>query len=352
MKILLYINVLSSGGAERVMSNLANEFSKKNEVILVNSYKTENEYKLSSNIKHIYLDDNVQTNFLRKNISRINKLRTIIKKERPDIAISFMAEPNFRLLLANMFLPFKTIISIRNDPTKEYPNILFKTLAKILFLKADGIVFQTNDAKSFFSKKIQKKSKIIYNPIKSDFYKNKSLNIGTDIVAVGRLTSQKNHNLLIDSFYKISSEIKDNLYIYGDGELKTELQNKINKLNLSNRVFLMGNVQDLHHILPKYKLYILPSDYEGMPNSLMEGMACGLPCISTDCPCGGPKELLSMDYLFKVNDSKELSNKILKMLNSEELLKKAKQENIKKSYEFLDKNILNEWYDFIKLLIA
>lgn len=351
MKILLYINVLSSGGAERVMSNLANEFSKKDEVILVNSYKTENEYKISSNIKHIYLDDNIQTNFFKKNISRIKKLRMIIKKEQPDVAISFMAEPNFRLLLASMFLPSKTIISIRNDPTKEYPNIFFKTLAKILFLKADGIVFQTNDAKTFFSKKIQKKSKIIYNPIKSDFYLNKSLNIGKDIVAVGRLTSQKNHNLLIDSFYNVSSEINDNLYIYGDGELKKELQEKIDKLNLTNRIFLMGNVQNLSNILPKYKLYIMSSDYEGMPNSLMEAMACGLPCISTNCPCGGPKELLSKDYLFKINDFNELSKKMLKMLQSEELLKKAKQENIKKSYEFLDKKILQEWYDFINLSI-
>lgn len=196
MKILFYINVLSNGGAERVMANLANELSLENDVVLVNSFRTNNEYELNSSIKHIYLDDNSYKGFFEKNFARIKLLRKYLKKEKPDIAISFMAEPNFRLLLAKAFMGTKTIISIRNDPNKEYGNLLFKILAKSLFVTSNGIVFQTKEAKKWFPKMIQSRSRVIYNPVKQVFYDTKTNDNPENIVAVGRLSKQKNHKLL------------------------------------------------------------------------------------------------------------------------------------------------------------
>lgn len=347
MKILFYINVLSSGGAERVVSNLANKLAENDEVIVVNSFKTENEYNLTPKIKHIYLDNRHDKSFIKKNIYLIGKLRAILKKERPNVAISFMAEPNFRLLISSFFLKTKTIISIRNDPNKEYPNILFRFLAKTLFLKADGIVFQTLDARNFFQKSIQRKSVIIYNPVKESFYRNPNNKTRRNIVAVGRLSMQKNHFLLINAFAKVSKHIQENLYIYGEGDMRKQLQDRINDLNLNDRVFLQGNVSDLNEILSNYKLYVLSSDFEGMPNSLMEAMASGLPCISTDCPCGGPKELLPIDCLTPVNDIEKLSNKIIEFINDNERLIYLGKVNSQKALEFTNDKITNAWRKYI-----
>ena len=106
MKIMFYINKISDGGAERVMSNLCNEFIKRNyEIILVTSFKTDNEYQLDCKIKRYCLDkENIKTNFIKRNYTRIKGLRKLCKKLKPNVLISFMAEPNFRSILATMFL--------------------------------------------------------------------------------------------------------------------------------------------------------------------------------------------------------------------------------------------------------
>ena len=351
MKILLYINELSNGGAERVMANLANELSIDNDVVLINSFKTEKEYELNSKISHYYLDNNQFNSYLKKNISRIKKLRKYIKHEKPDIAISFMAEPNFRLLLAKLFTGTKTIISIRNDPNIEYGSFLFKVLAKILFMLSDGIVFQTEDAKKWFPYIVQKKSRIIYNPVKESFY-NRTRPIKTNnIVSVGRLTKQKNQELLIRAYSEISTIIPDKLYIYGDGELNNQLKQLITELGMSEKIFLMGNIKNIEEEIIKYKLFVLSSDYEGMPNSLMEAMALGIPCISSDCPCGGPRELLKQKYLFKTKDKEALKKLILDVVQDNNILEKMSEENTNKAKTFRNDVITNLWKEYIASLV-
>ena len=114
------------------------------------------------------------------------------------------------------------------------------------------------------------------------------------IVAVGRLEAQKNYPLLIKAFYLISNEFKDYIVeIYGEGQERSELSKLINELNLNNRVLLMGRHSDVHERIKDASLYVLSSDYEGMPNALMEAMALGLPCIATNCSGGGPKTLIT-----------------------------------------------------------
>jgi UDP-N-acetylglucosamine:LPS N-acetylglucosamine transferase len=162
-KILFYINSIHYGGAERVIVNLANEFSKRNyKVVFVTSFKDNKEYILDESIERITLEENnLKKSFIKKNIFRTLNLRKVYKHHKPNIVISFMAEPNFRAIAASMFLNIKNIISVRNDPNKAYPNILYRIVARILYPFADGCVFQTDDAKKWFSNSIQKKSKII-----------------------------------------------------------------------------------------------------------------------------------------------------------------------------------------------
>lgn len=319
MKILFYINAIHHGGAERVICNLATQFSEHgDDCILTTSFCDNWEYHFGEKVRRIALfESQLNYGFLRRNISLIRRLRKILKIEKPDVVVSFMAEPNFRTLIATRGLNVKTIVSVRNDPNKEYPNFIYRFLAKHLYKKADGIVFQTEDAQKWFPKSIQKKSKIIFNQVDEVFYNTIYNGERHDIVTTGRLVAQKNHKMLIRAFAAIADKISDNLIIYGEGELRGELESLIAELHLENRVFLPGSVKNVADTIKSAKLFVLSSDYEGMPNSLMEAMALGIPCISTDCPCGGPRMLFGEDAegkLVPCDDVKKLSMRIFQEL--------------------------------------
>lgn len=323
LKILFYINAIHHGGAERVMVNLADYFCNDdmNECLLVTSFQDEWEYPVNNKVRRIVLCEQMPSSFIKRNLLLVKKLRNVIIQEKPDVVLSFMAEPNFRNIIASVGLSVKKIISIRNDPAREYPNMLFKIAAKVLYPLADGVVFQTEDAQKWFSKKIRNKSCVIFNPVDSIFFTTTFDGTRKNIVTTGRLTRQKNHKMLIDAFSMIANLVSDNLIIYGEGEMREELEKRVADLELTERIFLPGAVTDVANTIKSAKLFVLSSDYEGMPNSLMEAMALGIPCISTDCPCGGPRALISNmenGVLVPIGDIQQIANSILLILENAE----------------------------------
>ena len=354
MKILLYINCLCKGGAERVMVNLANHFCYKNEVFLVTSFPVLNGYKCEEKVKRINLFQKRKKGFLSRNFSSIRKLKKTIKTIRPDVAISFMAEPNFRLALATRRNKnLVTIISVRNDPNYEYHGFLFKLLAKILFKRVDRIVFQTDDAALFFSNQIKSKGLILPNAVDSSFFREPYRGRRKDIVSVGRLCSQKNHMLLIKAFAEVKDYTDDNLIIYGEGPERNELELFVQKNGLDNRVFLPGLINDVADKIYSAKLFVLSSNYEGSPNALMEAMALGVPCISTDCPCGGPHMLITdgiNGFLVPTNNIESLSSTLSRVISVDlSDLSLASHQRMK---DFLPERVFSQWEDMIISLLA
>lgn len=320
-KIVLYITSMHRGGAERVMSILANSFADDGEeVVLVTDVPVladEDNYALRDSIKCVCLKPKSKT-FALRNLERIKSLRKIIKNERADAVLSFLGRQNYRMLVATIGLKCRKCVSVRNDPNMEYGKTWLKRkIANILFGFADVCVFQTKDARKYFSKRIQKKSVIIINPIDDKFFKVNKAKNPKNIITVGRLESQKNHKLLIRAFSKISEQIGDEkLLIYGEGSLRGDLQDCIDKSGMTSRITLMGEASNIEKELAKAKMFVLSSDYEGMPNALMEAMAVGVPCISTDCPCGGPRELIKNGengFLVPCGDTNEMSNCMLRI---------------------------------------
>lgn len=322
MKILFYINAIHHGGAERVIVNLANQFaSHEYEVLLVTSFRASWEYPHLQEVKRVALEETKSDgNFFIRNINLVRSLRKLIKREKPDVVVSFMSEPNFRALTACIGLKTKNVISVRNDPNQIYTNLPYRVLAKTFFLNADWTVFQTAQAQKWFPKKMQEKSSIIYNAVDPKFYTTHLENQRYDIVTMGRLTAPKNHEMLIRAFAQIAKDIKENLVIYGVGELEKELEQLINSLGLKSRVRLEGATSNVPDVLKKSKLFVLSSDFEGMPNALMEALAMGLPCISTNCPCGGPEVLIEHEkngLLVPVGGVDELSKAMRRVLQDE-----------------------------------
>ena len=296
-RLMFYINTLGTGGAERVMTQLANRFSAEQyEVMLAVSFPVAEEYSLTDRVKKVYLEEEkLEQSRLMRNITRIRKLRALCKDFKPDVLIAFMAEPNFRAILATIGLPVKTVVSVRNDPKREYAGKVGRFVGKYLLPMADGCVFQTEQAKAWFPKRLQKKSTIIMNAVAESFFEIKRED-PKDIVAIGRLSKQKNHDMLIRAFAKITDKHpKENLQLYGKGDLEEHLRQLISELGLENRVFLKGATDNVPLVLKNAGIFVLPSDYEGMPNALLEAMAAGVPSISTDCPCGSPAMLIRQE---------------------------------------------------------
>lgn len=347
MNIMFCIGSLGKGGAERVVANLCNYLSEENNVSIAMTKKNI-QYNIKKNIKLFFLNKSNSKNFIKKNILMLFRLKQVISSSKPDVIICFLKEPTYRVL----FLKFlclikrniKVIISVRNNPNIIYEKFFDKLLMKILYNKANFFIFQTQDAKEYFSKNIQSKSIIIPNPINPDFVcKPYTGTREKSIVTVGRLVEQKNQKLLIDAFYEIQKENPEYvLRIYGEGPLKDKLCRYCNSLKIDNKVFFMGVVDNLKEEIYKSGIFVLTSDYEGMPNALMEAMAMGLPCISTDCPIGGPKFLIKNNLngiLFPVGNKDKLienlkllildksyasaigneANKIIKTLNPEKI---------------------------------
>lgn len=354
---MFYINAIHDGGAERVMINLTKYFSEAGyDTVLVTSFRDKWEYTVPEHVKRLSLENTeIKQSRWRRNLSRIYKLRQLCKKEKPDILVSFMAEPNFRALLATIGLPTKNLVSVRNDPEVEYGGKIGRLIGKYLLPLADGCVFQTEEAKKWFPQKLQSKSRIIYNSVKEDFYHIQRKPNKGEIVTCGRLEKQKNHALLIQAFAKIAREFPyATLKIYGEGSLKEQLQQQINELHLQGRAFLMGATDHVEEALKSADLFVLSSDFEGMPNALMEAMAAGVPCISTDCPSGGPKELFGDEmavYLTSINNSSELAKRLnaFYCLNESERAQVGKK--IKKRSKLFMPDLVNlAWFEYVENL--
>ena len=355
--LMFYINAINGGGAERVIIQLAHHFSLEGyESILVTSFVDHTfEYEVPKNVRRISIEqDEIDRSRLSRNYHRIVELRKLIKKYHPLAIISFMAEPNTRAIIATRGLKTKNIVSVRNDPTREYSGKLGCFVGKVLLPIADGCVFQTEDAKGWFPIKLQKKSAVIMNDVKEEFFSIERSNV-EDVVIVGRLNKQKNHKLAISAFAQIANKYPDvKLRLFGDGNLRNDLLRQIQDLGMESRVVLHGSTDDVVSVLKHARIFVLSSDYEGMPNCLMEALAAGVPCISTDCPCGGPKMLIKNGYnglLVPINDENALSQAISSLLedtsNAEKLGENAKQEAKKYHPEL----IFSQWKKYVESII-
>lgn len=355
-KLLFYIDSIGKGGgAQRVMSSLVNELSKRRyEIILVNDIKFHGEeYDIDKSIKRYYLDRRTYGGHVFKSIARILSLRKVVKREKPGVIISFLGRPNIRCLVATFGMRVCKIVSVRNDPYREYTNNkILRGIVNLLFFTADGYVFQTEDAKKYFNKRIQKKARVIANPISETFYNStRTANDSHIILYAGRLERQKNVQMLIRAFAIASrEEMGYKLRICGEGALREELGELVAKEGLMNRVVFGGYRPDIEKELVEAEIFVLSSDYEGMPNSLMEAMAVGLPCISTDCPCGGPRELSGSGALclVPVGDTDALAYELKTFMMNENKRKDMGQKSRARAESFRLGTICDAWESYIK----
>ena len=216
-------------------------------------------------------------------------------------------------------------------------------------------MFQTQEAKEFFDPVLQEVSRIICNPVNEKYLQAERKTAKKKIVCVGRLVAQKNQMLLVNAFENILQRYEDyELYLYGDGsddECKAELLEYVNSSRLlKNHIHFMGLSSTLEKDMSDAAMFVLPSNYEGMPNALMEAMALGLPVISTDCPCGGSRYWIEpgiTGQLVPVKNVKSMTQAIeYYILNPEEAEKMGKKARQRLEEATLDK-VYEQWKKYI-----
>jgi glycosyltransferase involved in cell wall biosynthesis len=290
MKFLFVFAGFNFGGAEHVICNLANQFVQDGyEITLVAMTRKDWTYTIDARVKVI---NGIER---RNDFEAIVRLRKVLISEQPNLVLSFLTHINISVIVAGLGTGIPVVVSERNDPATIPPEALRRLLRKLIYPFAKGYVFQTQEAMRFFSKRIQKRSRIIPNPLFIQIEMRSIQDRNREIVSVGRMVPQKRHDLILRAF--AGSEARKNgysLHFYGsdeDGEIQ-RLQSHAQELGIADSVFSHGSVSDLHERIQGASIFVLASDYEGMPNAIMEAMALGLACISTDCPCGGPRFLI------------------------------------------------------------
>lgn len=310
------------GGAEKSMIMVANSLARMGNHVTIISLKDNNVvYDMDKRIKYIFIGDRGMYKF-DKQFNRFIKLKEVLFGIKPNIIISFWLQPAIFAAIISKLYGYKNIYSERGDPGDKEYNGLIGIVRKIIFPLIDGFIFQSTGAKRYFCENIQRKSIIIPNPVYINFNDYEIPNVRKKIIInVGRLHNQKNQKLLIEAFSYIEKEFPEyQMHIYGEGELKFQLQELISRLELSEKVYLMGTTKDISKKIVESSLFVLSSDYEGMPNALLEAMALGVPCISADCPPGGPSDLISHGkngLLFPTKNTQELANCIRRILSDE-----------------------------------
>ena len=355
MKITLFIGGLSGGGAERVTCNLANYLASQNHQVEILTVSDEpSTYPLSDSVSRYSLT----VPFLKICRSPLRILRFVwyLVSRKREVYVVFLPRTTFMLLKLRFLTKAKVIAAQRIMPSalKEGTQQKLKACAG----KADGWTFQTQEQLDWFGAAIRAaKTAVISNAINPDFIKPMYDGVRRPcIVTAGRMTKQKNQELLLKAFSTLADRFPDvRIEIYGEGPEEQHLRAVIKELCMEKRVKLCGYVCNLSDHIKDASLFVLSSDYEGMPNALMEAMAQGLPCISTDCDGGGARFLIDNGkngLLVPKGDIDALTDAMKRMLSDREFAGRCGQEAHKICERLAPERIYGEWETFIQNVVA
>jgi len=294
-KFLFVIPTLYMGGAERQVSILANTLTGLGQEVCILKYvSASEEYRTVEGVKVISLAKDWDEY---RHISRFRKIlfiRKVIKSETPDFVLPFLLEVALAVKIATLGLNVNIFQTILSNPALFPPKKRDRQMMDWL-VRFSACTFVQNDTqKNYYDKSIHKKIHVLFNPVDDSFFHIKHRLTESDFVfcAAGRLVSVKNFELLICSFVKAFSKDQPvRLIIYGEGPLRNKLQELIETEGYCGKIHLPGRTNDMAEAYAHADAFVLSSDFEGMPNALIEAMAAGLPCISTDCPTG-PSDLI------------------------------------------------------------
>lgn len=354
MKIVTVAYLHGAGGAERQIIMLSNEMAMRgHEVYMIVLNQFNSPYLILDKVRVYDLTSLDKGKF--GIVKRFFAFKKKIVEIKPDITINYNLQGAYFSLLAGKRICGKVIYSERGDPYDSEYSGLLGYVRDYTCRHVDGLVFQSEGARDFFTIGKKQEAIVIHNSVSVPQDKYPIAKIRDNrIVTVGRLHPQKNPHLLIDAFAKIASNYPDiRLDFYGDGEMHNELQTKIDSLRLSDRIGLHPSRKDIFECIRTARIFVLPSDFEGMPNALMEAMSLGIPCISTDCRPGGARTLIEEGkngFIVPVRDVNALSEKMSFLLDNPDVAERVAKEARHLGETHTNTVIFSKWNCFLNNL--
>jgi N-acetylgalactosamine-N,N'-diacetylbacillosaminyl-diphospho-undecaprenol 4-alpha-N-acetylgalactosaminyltransferase len=342
-RIVFVINSLTAGGAERALVDLLaylEDHLRGYTVHLVLLDVEEQRHAVPPYVQKHILNANFDVFWSTVLLARL------LRELAPAVTLSFLNRSNCANVISSRMLKYPCIISERVHTTSHFgigvSAVINKAIVRLTYPLADQVIAVSEGVKDELIANFgvhASKIRVIYNPINTDRICERALDTPSIrlpepyILGIGRLESNKNFRLLIESYR--SSQISENLVILGEGNERSELERFVSSLGLGGRVILPGYVQNPYPIIGAARLFVSSSNAEGFPNALIEAMALGCPVVATDCDTG-PMEILSRKKGARCTEIALAEYGILVPVNSAELLTEAiriaSRENIRTMY--------------------
>lgn len=342
---------LNSGGAERVMSLLANQFSE-------NGYDVEFVF-LKKDIRFYPLHQNVKIKVAEKEcgseslFKKLLWMRKHILQDKPDAIFAFRIAVYSVTLISLLGIKIPVIASERNDP--RFNSLAWKIIQAVLLPLADRFVVQTQQIKDYFPKFIQKKTDIIFNPVTEKVFSLPSVPKEKRIISVGRLHSQKNQKMMIEAFARVSEEFPEwKLVIYGEGPERDSLDSLVSsfRFQVSSRISLPGRSENIIDELNRSEIFAFSSDYEGMSNAVVEAFCVGLPIITTKV--SGTEDFITETkngFLLERNDVDGMEKTMRKLMSDENQRKSIGNNNRQQANIFKIEHIFQQWENVVNKVV-
>jgi len=300
VRIAFVIPSLGAGGAERVATLLANEWSANGHDVTLVTFETpgtEPFFTLDPGVSLRELAASAESRGLlarlSTNVARVSRLRSGLRELHPDAVVAFMTEANVIALWASRGLGVPVVISERNQPERPGLGRAHRLARRLTYPLASAMVLQTDAIASWVRARFRIPVHVIPNPVRLGAGDARRENGDVQwLMSLGRLAPQKGFDILIKSFAAVASKhSKWRLVIYGEGPHRAALERLRSESGCADRIMLPGLTKDPAEALSKAGLFVLPSRFEGYPNALLEALAQGLPVLATSCP-GGTVEIL------------------------------------------------------------
>jgi len=358
--IAFIIHSLSSGGAERVISTLSNQLIDTYNISIITFLNAPPFYPLDKRIKLLACFDNINPSSnifqaLNTNYGLYKKISGFLKSEAIDLCIGFLTTSNVLSVLAARSNNIPVIVSERINPNSSKKPFVWERLRKFTYPKADYVIIQTQKIRGFFSSWIEdSKLRILANPLSPNLKYDQTLDDSRDniVLNVGRLTDQKGQDMLIKAFSDLNPK-GWKLIIVGEGIKRPIYEDLIRKLEMTEKIFLVGSEKNISKYYNSAKIFAFTSRFEGFPNALIEAMYMNLPCISTDCPTG-PSELISdglNGFLVPIDDQKSFREKLNMLVNNQDLRIKFSENGKAEVERFSVEKVVEEWEGIIVLAL-
>lgn len=356
MKILFVAHSMKVGGATKQLAITANFLmSMGNEVsIYLYSSKGVPASSLNSKIK-VYIEREIPSSAMKEYLTTPKKIRKKVKQIAPDVVIGWRTNAGCLVAIGCLGLNIKTVFCERSDPFMEDTPMLH--IAKYICNLNRGGIFQTEQAKNYY-RLLAKKSIVIPNPYSVDEKFPDVVDYdcrNKDIAFVGRFEIiQKRQDIMLSAFELFYQKHPDyTLSFYGDGKGVEEIRKLAESKGLANNVLFHGIVKDIISRLSRSKLMVLTSDYEGIPNVILEAFAAGTPVVTTDCSPGGARVLIEdgiNGFIVPRRDYKTIAQKMEEIITNEDIAYTFIKNGRNKLTQFTPNVIFEKWCDYLHKL--